>query len=78
MTKKEAIQFARAYAIGTRDASKKDLAWLDIWYGLDEYDINIEGFKIHHDEENKDQLRILVYKFNRGNPLTVFFTKKGE
>lgn len=62
MTKEEAIQFAKAYALGVRDATwtTDDFCCTDLWYGLDEYDINVDGEMFHDGSSN--QLRILIYR----------------
>lgn len=78
MEVEEAIKFAKAYALGIRDATDEHLEWVDIWYGLDEYDINIDGFKQHCDPENEKQLRIMVYSVSHFEPMFVCFTEKGK
>ena len=61
ITQDPVIAIAKAFAQGVKDTTPDDeLEGVDIWYGTEEYDINVDGSVYH--EQSPDKLRILIYK----------------
>lgn len=61
ITQDPVIAIAKAFAQGVKNTTPDDeLEGVDIWYGTEEYDINVDGSDYHG--EGEDTLFVYVYK----------------